>query len=170
MDTKEHYTRVVTELCGVIGFKGIDTLLAGGKVRINDNFLTSFVHNESFAPGNLLVYIDMGPPPEGDRAVNLTLLMKINFQLGAGTRGSISLHPESEHLFYSFAYPLKESASGTDLLNTLLRFVAWFGKEAAHAPTEPKTDPEVAKAKDAAVAGRARASRILQQTGGGGPK
>lgn len=167
MDIQQCHKRVITELCKVLGFKSVDLLLNGGKLRVNDNFLISFIYDEAFAPGNLLAYVDMGPPPENDQATHFGLFLKINFELGAGTRGTLSLHPQTGHMFYSFRYELNESASGQNLLESVLRFLAWFGEAGARAPTEAnKKQAELATTKDAASVSRARASRIIGQEPG----
>jgi len=157
-----HHKRVITQLCEIVGFKEPDDLLKGGRLRINEKFVVSFIYDEPLSPEHLLVYVDMGPL-DGDRAKGLTLFMKINFELGAGARGTMALHPETEHIFYSFRFLLNETASGQDLLDSVLRYLAWLGSEAAHADTETKQDKENAKARDLAAASRAKATRLIQQ-------
>lgn len=126
MNTSE-YKRVVQELCKVVGFDSPKTLLDGGRLRIDD-FLVALIYDESFDPDLLQVYIDMGPLPDNRADVYKTFLM-INFKLNASQRGSLGVHPQTGHLFYSFRYRLDQQASGQALLDSLIRFVGDVGLE-----------------------------------------
>ncbi|MFL9864629.1 hypothetical protein PQR67_10665 [Paraburkholderia fungorum] len=122
------YKRVVQELCKVVGFGSPKTLLDGGRLKIDD-YLVSLIYDESVDPNLLQVYIDMGPLPDNQAASYKTFLM-INFKLSASQRGSLSVHPQTGHLFYSFRYRLDQQASGQALLDSLIRFVGDVGLEA----------------------------------------
>ncbi len=161
-----HYKKVLAELSQLIGFKDIDALSAGGKLRVNDSFTASFILDEKLSPDRLLVYIDLGPLRE-NRDRLLAQFMKINFELAAGARGTLSMHPESEHLFFSFGVVLNDLASGEALLEHILRFVAWLGSETADAGPLPTTGAD-ADGKSLAAAERARAARLIQKIGGQG--
>jgi hypothetical protein len=115
-----NYPRVIKELCALIGFADHNVLLKGGKLQVDD-YRISFIFNICHDPKNLLVYVDMGTTA-GDPVYVYETLLKINFELGIGRRGLISMHPQTRHLFYSFAYLLDDTASGRALLDTLLRF------------------------------------------------
>ena len=115
-----NYPRVIKQLCELIGFSDHNIVLQGGKLQIDD-YRISFIFNPSYDAKNLLVYLDMGAPA-GDREHVYETLLKINFELGIGQRGLISMHPQTHHLFYSFSYLLDEAASGRVLLDRLLRF------------------------------------------------
>ena len=115
-----NYPRVIKELCELIGFADHAVLLRGGKLQIDD-YRISFIFNPGYDAKNLLVYLDMGALA-GDRKHVYETLLKINFELGIGQRGWISMHPQTHHLFYSFGYLLDDTASGRALLDTLLRF------------------------------------------------
>ncbi|OAJ61443.1 hypothetical protein A6V36_23990 [Paraburkholderia ginsengiterrae] len=127
MNTSE-YRRVVEELCKVVGFNSPKTLFDGGRLRIDD-YLVALIYDETFDPDLLQVYIDLGPIP-ADRAAACKTFLKINFNLSASQRGSLSVHPQTEHLFYSFRYRLDKNASGQALLDSLIRFVGDVGLEA----------------------------------------
>lgn len=124
-----HYARVIRELSGLVGFELADEILLGARLRI-DEYLISFIYDEEFNPNELAVYVDMGKPGAGDQAHAFRVLLKINFELDAAARGMISMHPDTEHLFYSFRYPLNAEATGPALLDTLVRFVGQFTADA----------------------------------------
>lgn len=124
----QHYKRVLKQLCELIGFTNTGALTNGAKLRIDD-YIVCFFYNEEEAPNELAAYVDMGPPGK-DHLQALEVLMQLNFSLGAGARGVLSLHPQTKHIFYSFRYKLNESASGQELLDTLIRCVGDVGLEA----------------------------------------
>lgn len=152
-----HFKRVIGELCQQIGFAEPETLFNGGKLRINEN-LVSFVFDETYNPGTIYVYVDMGAPDSARDDVYKTLL-KVNFQLLAGERGILSMHPKTNHLFYAFCYPLTEEATGLHLLDSLVRFIGGVGVEALELPEEKKSS-----GKSAAATSRARINRMLAAT------
>ena len=153
-----HFQRVIEELCQHIGFSDPDMLMKGGKLRIDD-YLVSFVFDEPYKPNTIYVYIDLGMPAE-EREDAYKTLLKVNFQLMAGERGILSVHPKTNHLFYAFCYPLTEDATGTDLLESLVRFIGGVGIEALELPEEKKSSD-----KSAAATSRARVNRMLAATG-----
>lgn len=120
--------RVLQELCKLIGFNQANALAEGAKLQIDDNIVT-FVYDEQLAPQELVAYVDMGPAKSSE-AHALEALMKLNFSLGAGSRGVLSLHPVTGHVFYSFRYALDKSASGQSLLDNLIRCVGDVGIDA----------------------------------------
>ncbi|WP_207004439.1 hypothetical protein [Trinickia mobilis] len=138
-----NHRRVIEDLCGLIGFKDHDILLKGGKLRIDD-YLVSFIYNPHYDPANLLVYVDMGAP-SGDREHAYETVLKINFELGIGNRGIISLHPKTQRLFYSFGYALDDTASGRALLDTLIRFVGDVALEAIDLSPNQRAAKDVAR-------------------------
>lgn len=120
-----NYRRVIKDLCDLVGFRDHEILLKGGKLRIDD-YRISFIYSPNiYSPNrdaeNLLVYVDMGMP-SGNREQAYETLLKINFELGIGNRGVISVHPNTNRLFYSFGFLLNDAASGRALLDTLIRF------------------------------------------------
>lgn len=117
------FQRVIEELCHAFGLQDPSPILGGGKLQVDDFFIT-FVHDESYRPDRMYVYLDLGKTEEKDVAKVYQALLKLNFEMDGGERGSMCLHPENEHLFYSFFYILDESASGLHLLNTIMRFAA----------------------------------------------
>jgi hypothetical protein len=116
-----HFERVMQELGRLIGVADTEAFGRGGKLRI-DGHLVTFVHDDTGGADGLCVYVDLGPAP-CDQAHALKVLMQLNFGLGVGERGLLSLHPQTQHVFYSFRYPLNESAKGQALLDTLIRCV-----------------------------------------------
>lgn len=132
-----NFNRVIEELCKLIGFDQPDLLVKGGKLRI-DQCLVSFFCDKALNPDDMFVYIDMGPAATETADAYKTLL-KINFELGAGARGVLCVHPESDHLFYSFAYSLSEKASGKYLLDSLVRFIGDFALTAMRMPEKDNT-------------------------------
>ncbi|RFP09332.1 hypothetical protein D0T25_24305 [Duganella sp. BJB488] len=124
-----HYARVIRELSKVVGFEAADEILLGARLRIDD-YLIAFIYDDEFNPNELAVYVDMGKPGGGDLALAYGVMLKINFELDAGSRGVISMHPDTGHLFYSFRYPLNAQASGQSLLDTLIRFIGDFALDA----------------------------------------
>ena len=156
-----HYKRVLAELSTIVGFKEVDALSSGAKLRVDENFTVSFLFEEPLSSDHLLVYIDLGPTTgHGDGA--FAQLMKVNFHILAGARGTLSLHPESGHLFFSFSFLLDQSASGEKLLEHILRSVAWLGHGVAdvHATSAKDVDVDL---KGLATAGRARAVRLMRK-------
>ncbi|HWW08247.1 hypothetical protein [Collimonas sp.] len=151
--TTSNYQRVVKELCELVGFKDHGLLVNGGKLRIQD-YRVSFIYNQAYDPKNMLVYVDMGVP-SGDLEQTYKTMLKINFQLGIGERGVISLHPETGHLFYSFGFELDDEALGRSLLDTLIRFVGDVGIEALRLPGDDNAAKQAG-----GVAGRNRAARL----------
>jgi hypothetical protein len=119
--TTSHFERVMQELGQIIGIADTGALCRGGRLRL-DGHLVTFVHDDTHAAAGLCVYLDLGPAP-CDQAHALKVLMQLNFGLGVGERGLLSLHPQTQHVFYSFRYPLSESAKGQALLDTLIRCV-----------------------------------------------
>jgi hypothetical protein len=115
------YRKLIKELCERLGFLQPDVLLNGGQLRIGLH-LTSLVYDEKFDPGHVFVYVDLGLPPHDEPEVHQRLL-RLNFDLAAGARGVMSLHPENDHVLYAFRYPLNESSSSRELLNMLTLFI-----------------------------------------------
>lgn len=154
-----HFYRVIEGLCNAIGFSEPSILVQGAKLRIDEN-LVSFIYDEPYNPNTAYVYVDMGAPKENLDDVYKKLL-KINFGLSAGERGVMSLHPETNHLFYSFCFPLSEEATGRGLLDALTRFIGGVGIEALELPEDKKNAD-----KSAASAARARMARMLATESG----
>ena len=150
-----HFQRVIEELCQLVGFQNSDILVQGaGKLRIND-YLVSFIHDEAYDPNILFVHIDMGPTTT-DREDAYKTLLKLNFELAAGKRGVLSIHPETNRLFFSFYYELNEASSGRHLLDSLVLFVGDLTLEALDM-SEVATQAGEATA----TADRAKASRVF---------
>ena len=159
MITSTEFQRVVKELCGLVGFTDHEMLVNGGKLRINE-YLVSFIYDEGFNPNQLFVYVDMGIPAS-DREDAYKVLLKINFELAAGIRGVLSIHPQTNHLFYSFCYALNSTSTGRHLLDSLIRFVGDVGLESLDLPQ----DVQHAKESNAA-ASRKNASRKFEESKG----
>jgi hypothetical protein len=148
------FKRVIEELCELIGFDQPDLLVRGGKLRI-DQCLVSFFCDKALSPDDMFVYIDMGPAAT-ETADAYKSLLKINFELGAGARGVLCVHPENSHLFYSFAYTLNENATGQYLLDSLVRFIGDFALTAMRLP-----EKDYASDTHAAQGSRANAARLM---------
>jgi hypothetical protein len=153
----EAFERVMKELCDLVGFRDHSLLVRGGKLRI-DEYTVSFIRDANYMPDNIFVYVDMGPCTNlSDKEGAYKALLKINFELLAGARGSVSVHPETENIFYSFRYVLDEKASGRNLLDSLIRFVGDMGIEALDVPMnyEPGKTSET-------KAGHMKMSRLIK--------
>ena len=119
-DTQTHRRRILEELCGILGVsENVESLIGGGAMRL-ENYAVWFVYDERLSPEEMFVYVDLGAPVEPESAYKR--LLKLNFQLAAGVRGVMSLHPENDHVLYTFRYPLKARSSGKELLEWLVRF------------------------------------------------
>src|SRR6266446_9317300 len=128
-ESESHHRRIVEELCAVLGqTANAHLLLEGGAMKI-DKYAVWLVHDAPFDPGHMFVYVDLGVP--SDPAVAYKRLLKLNFELGAGVRGVMSLHPENDRVLYTFRYPLTAASSGQDLLKTLLRFAGGVSPDGA---------------------------------------
>jgi hypothetical protein len=149
-----HFTRVIEELCPLVGFSEPGILVEGGKLRVGD-YLISFIFDEPYDSKNMFVYVDMGPLASNSDDTYKEL-MKINFELAAGTRGVLSIHPQTNHLFYAFCYPLDEASTGQYLLDSLTRFIDNIGTEALELPEEVKGANQAS-----VTAGRVRASQLF---------
>lgn len=153
--TTSIFQRVIEELCTQVGFKQPDLLLKGGKLRIDD-YLISFIYDVARTDNHVFVYVDLGELAPGREDICRTLL-RSNFELLAGSRGVISLHPKNDHIFYSFRYALNDASSGADLLNTLIQFVG-------HAASLDTGTPPAKDAKGTTAAKkRTAASHFFQQ-------
>jgi hypothetical protein len=153
----EVFQRVIKELCELVGFRDHNLLVKGGKLRIDD-YTVSFIRDAEYMPDHIFVYIDMGPcGNSSDKEGAYKALLKINFELLAGARGAISVHPETENVFYSFRYELGEKASGRNLLDSLIRFIGDIGIEALDVPMnyEPGKKSE-------SKAGHMKMSRLIR--------
>jgi len=128
------FKRVIEELSQLIGFKEPESLVKGDKLRIGECRVT-FIHDPKANPNDMFVYVDMGPLDVERKDAYLTLL-KINFELDSGTRGVFSMHPETNHLFYSFRCELNEHATGRHLLGSLVRFIGGAAFEGLCLPKE----------------------------------
>lgn len=153
----EVFERVLKELCELVGFKDYQLLVRGGKLRI-DAYTVSFIRDEHYMPDTIFVYIDMGPcKNKDDLAGAYKVFLKINFELLAGARGAISIHPQTENIFYSFRYQLDEQANGRRLLDGLIRFVGDIGIEALDVPMNYEPGKQ-----SATKAGHMRMSRLIR--------
>jgi hypothetical protein len=123
------FATVLNEFCKLAGFKDVDALARGAKLKIDD-YVVSFIQNLDDLPVSLSVFIDLGPVV-GDLAQGLQMLMEINFLLSAHGRSTLSLHPQTHNVFLAFRYKLDASASGQHLLDTILGSIAELGHEAA---------------------------------------
>jgi hypothetical protein len=151
------FERVMKELSDIVGFRNHSLLVNGGKLRIDD-YTVSFIRDADYMPDNIFVYIDMGPcMNHSDKEGAYKALLKINFELLAGARGAISVHPETENIFYSFRYLLEDKAGGRNLLDNLIRFVGDMGIEALDVPMnyEPAKTSET-------KAGHMKMSRLIK--------
>lgn len=145
------FERVIKEMCQAFGLQDPSPILGGGKLQVDDFFIT-FIHDEQYRRDRLYVYFDLGKTEERDVAKVYKALLKMNFEMEGGECGSMSLHPENEHVFYSFFYVLDENATGVKLLSTIMNFVS---RGALDAFSQPKDAREV-HALAAAASGRAR--------------
>jgi|GEM_PF-5530291 len=157
MTNVSHFKRVIEELCEAFGLKDAGPILRGGKLQVDDFFLT-FIHDENYRADRMYVYLDMGETGDRDPAKVYKALLKLNFEMEGGERGSMCIHPENEHLFYSFFYVLDEKASGAHLLNTLMKFVAQAGVDGLNQPQDAREVKTLATA----AKGRAQMSRLMQ--------
>jgi hypothetical protein len=123
------FRKIMNQLCSILGFEQTDALANGAKLRI-DAHLVTFVHDDIDAHDGISVYVDLGSI-EGDESHALGVLMQLNFGLGVGDRGVLSLHPQTRHMFYSFRYALTPASSGQALLDTLIRCVGDVSLSAA---------------------------------------
>ena len=129
------FQRVIEELSALLGFPDPGLIIQGGKLRIGEH-LASFVHDEAASPNGAFVYLDLGPAQGDQQEATWKTLLKLNFELLAGTRGVVCMHPDTEHMFYSMHYPLNELASGQHLLDTLIRAIGDLGIELYRMPPE----------------------------------
>lgn len=128
MPATSNHQRVIRELCELIGFGDYDHLLNGGKLRIDGHTISFFDGSDSDTE-SILVYIDMGMPVDDVVETYMTML-KINFLLEGGQRGTMSLHPQTHHVFYAFRFEVDDAALGRTLLDVLMRFIGEVGVEA----------------------------------------
>jgi hypothetical protein len=128
------FRRVVTELCAHVNIGDPERVIKGGKIGI-EGCTFCLLLDESREHDGIFVYVDLGLSHEKDKAHAYKMLLKINFGLLAGAKGVMSVHPDNDHVFYSFRYPLDESASGERLLATLLRSLDDLGFVASDTPT-----------------------------------
>lgn len=120
-EPENHRRRIIEELCAVIGLNdNADMIVKGGGIRI-DKSMVWLAYEEALDYDHMFVYVDLGLPSNPLDAYKR--LLKLNFELGAGIRGVMSLHPENEHVMYTFRYPLMESSTGQALLDWVLRIV-----------------------------------------------
>lgn len=152
----EIYKRCTKELCNLIGFQDHEALIQGGKIKLGDSVI-SLIHDDEYSPMELFVYVDMGPFSADDKARAYEALLTINFQLLAGSRGAMSLHPESRHVFYAFRYPLNDKATGADLFETLVKLTNAAGEKALALPFDTAEKNTLLRS-----TGRQRASLNLQ--------
>jgi hypothetical protein len=120
MNSTQH-AKVVTELCELIGSTDPQAAIKGGRLRIGERFVT-LIYDEMYNKEAVAVYLDLGELPQGQAYACKTLL-KVNFELTAVEGGALAVHPQTEHVFYSFRYRLSGESSGQHLLDTLLRTV-----------------------------------------------
>jgi len=133
-DAAGTFRRVICELCALTGIDDVDFVLQGGKVGV-DGCTVNLLLDETGEHGGVFVYADLGPPPAASaRAHTYKMLLKINFDLLAGAKGVLCLHPATERVFYSFRYPLDAQASGERLLATLIRSLGEMGITAWSTP------------------------------------
>jgi hypothetical protein len=128
------YRRVVTELCARLNVDDPESVMKGGKIGI-EGCTFCLLLDETREHDGIFVYVDLGPSHEKDKAHAYKMLLKINFGLLAGAKGVMSVHPDNEHVFYSFRYPLDQWASGERLLATLLESLTELGLIALDTPT-----------------------------------
>jgi hypothetical protein len=115
------YGRVVTELCKLIGSTNPQAVLEGGRLRIGDRFV-SLIYDEIYNREAVAAYVDLGGLPH-DEAYACKTLLKLNFEMNAVEGGALAVHPQTEHVFYSYRYKLTEDSSGQQLLDTLIRAI-----------------------------------------------
>jgi hypothetical protein len=120
-EAEAHHRRILGQFAAAAGLASkAELLLSGGAMRI-ENYAVWFAYDAPFDPDHLFVYVDLDVP--ADPVGTYKRLLKLNFRLGAGLRGVMSLHPHNDHVIYAFRYPLVTASSGKDLLDTLLRFM-----------------------------------------------
>lgn len=126
-----HRRRILEEFCIALDLPNVPEklamLLQGGAMRLED-YAVWFVYDDRLSRDEMFVYVDLGAPLEPQTAYKR--LLKLNFELAAGLRGVMSLHPDNDHVLYTFRYPLSAASNGKDLLATLVR----FAETAAEAP------------------------------------
>jgi hypothetical protein len=126
--SQKTFVSILRDFCKLVGFKDVDSLARGAKLKV-DNYVVSFVWHDKAPQDCVGVYIDLGPLI-GEPAVGLRSLMELNFMLSTAGRSMICLHPVTHNIFLTFRYMLlEESASGQDLLDTMLRSISELGKE-----------------------------------------
>jgi len=156
--SQPHLQRLLKEFCDLIGHDDPSVFMEGGRLQLGDNFV-SLIPDDVQEPRNLFVYLDIGKSTVKDKESTYAALLKINFDLLAGSRGALSLHPETNHLFYGFTYPLDEMANGEFLLESLLGFVQSFDGEAEQpASGNQEANPVAANVKSNS---RAQIDRLL---------
>lgn len=116
------YQEVIEQFCRAVGFPDAQLLINGGRLRL-DEYLATFIYDPGYDADTISVYVDLGPVRDTSAAA-LARLLRLNFELGTGERGMMSLHPESGHALYAFGYRLDEKASGQDLLDVLVNYVS----------------------------------------------
>jgi len=134
-DPQTQRRRILEELCIALDLTDIpaklEMLLAGGAMRLED-YAVWFVCDDRLSRNEMFVYVDLGAPLEPQSAHKR--LLKLNFELAAGLRGVMSLHPDNDHVLYTFRYPLTAASSGKDLLATLVRFADTVAQAPGAAP------------------------------------
>lgn len=156
-----HFTRVMEGVCHLVGLADPEVLIKGGKLRIGE-YLISFVFDESFDPEKMFIYVDMGRP-ESDSEDTYKRLMKTNFELLAGLRGVLSVHPESDHIFYAIFQELDEETTGQYVLDMLSGFIENLGLEAAAMPAAPSSTNHTTN-RTTAASGRTTAAHLLAKS------
>jgi len=130
MKTEKICERILMELSKLVGFEEKDTLAPGGRIKIADKLIT-FIHDTDIDEHNLCIYVDFGKPVDNDDET-VRKLLKINFELDIAQRGTLSLHPVTEHAIFSFRYQLNEQGSGQALIDEIARAVADVAIEGAN--------------------------------------
>lgn len=114
--SQQHYVRVVNELREVLGYGPANVLAQGNGLKI-DNYTVTFLHDEHFDAGAMAIYVDLGQASSDP--VSLKTILRVNFELTASNGGALSIHPETDRVFFSFRYELNPAATGEALLERL---------------------------------------------------
>lgn len=126
--SQKHYVRVVNEVRSTLGYGPVDVLAQGNGLRIDD-YVVTFLHDPHFDAEAMAVYVDLGAAPSGD-AQSLKTILRVNFELGASNGGALSIHPETDRVFFSFRFVLDDAASGEVLLERLAGLITEVALEA----------------------------------------
>jgi len=150
-----HFVRAVCQFCELVGFKDPDFLINGNKMEFG-TCTVSLISEYGPEPKQMFVYVDIGPPPSVNREEAYAMFLRMNFQLLAGTQGTMGLHPETNNVFYSFNHLLNEETTGQQLLEKLTGLLNHMGDSLAELNSGNDK-------LDSAAESRARIARLMEK-------